>query len=201
MFTGIITNATSIVGHQKTKDGVTITFKKPSSWTDLELGESVATDGACLTVAAIRAHEFDCQLVPETLAKTSFGHQLPARVNLERSLNVKDRFGGHFVQGHVDSIGTVARIDKTAGYRLDITFPAENQGLVMYKGSITINGVALTITSITGNTLGVALVPHTLKHTTLSALEVGDEVNLEFDMIGKYIAKIMENHGTERPTS
>lgn len=193
MFTGIITDTTTINGHQEIDGGLRLTFKKPAGWDDLELGESVATDGVCLTVAEIRTGEYDSVLVPETLAKTSFGQKLPAAVNLERSLSVSDRFGGHFVQGHVDGIGTVSEIHTTGEHRVEIIFDPGNKELVILKGSITVNGVALTIAKLAGNKLSVALVPHTLKHTTFSTLKVGDKVNLEFDMIGKYIARIMEN--------
>lgn len=201
MFTGIITATTEITSHTKVNGGLALTFKKPAGWDDLVLGESIATNGACLTVAEIRADEYDCLLVPETLSKTSFGQTVPTSVNLERSLSAKDRFGGHFVQGHVDGMGTVAKIDTADGYRLDIEFGQDNQELVIYKGSITIDGVALTVTQVKDNLLSVALVPHTLESTTLRSLKVGDTVNLEFDMIGKYVAKIMENRDAARRAS
>ena len=234
MFTGIITNTTSIIGHKKTAAGLTITFEKPKGWDDLELGESIATNGVCLTVAAIRKDTYECQLVPETLAVSTFGRQLPARVNVERSLLAKDRFGGHFVQGHADGIGTVTKLDKTKGIHLTITFAADKADLVIYKGSITVDGVALTVTGVdtsildsrqalpspdqlnsarvdlpgepailreSSSVFSVAIVPFTLEHTTLDLLRVGDEVNLEFDMIGKYIARIMENRSAKSQTS
>ncbi len=195
MFTGIITDTAKITSHKQSKDGLRLTFQKPIGWDDLALGESIATDGVCLTVAEIRTNEYGCQLVPETLSKTSFGTMIPESVNLERSLSVKDRFGGHFVQGHVDGVGKVIKIDNADEYRLHISCNADKQDLVIYKGSITVNGVSLTIAELKGNTFSVALVPHTLKSTTLGLVKVGDEVNLEFDMIGKYIAKIMESRG------
>lgn len=175
-----------------------MTFQKPVGWDDLALGESIATNGACLTVAEMRANEYDCQLVPETLAKTSFGVKLPETVNLERSLSVKDRFGGHFVQGHVDGVGKVTKIDSAGEYRLHINFDIDKQDLVISKGSITIDGVALTVAEVQGANFSMAIIPHTLESTTLGSLKVGDAVNLEFDMIGKYIAKIMENRDATR---
>lgn len=199
MFTGIITDTTAIKSSKLTDDGLRLTFIRPASWQDMQLGESVATNGVCLTVADLRASDYDCLLVPETLSKTSFGSHLPARVNLERSLSVKDKFGGHFVQGHVDCTGTVVTIDASNSYQLFVDFPVINRDLVIPKGSITIDGVSLTVASLLDHSLGVALIPHTLATTTLKELRIGDSVNLEFDMIGKYVVNIMEhrqNHAT-----
>src|SRR5688572_7379281 len=185
MFTGIITDTTDIMDQQQTSAGLKLTFKKPKTWSDLKLGESVATNGVCLTVADITNHKYSCELVPETLQKTTFGSSTPKRVNLERALAVGDRLGGHFVQGHVDGIGTVEKIDTSDGYRLHVSYGPENKNLVIPKGSITIDGVSLTITDLQDGSFSTALVPHTLEHTTLGLLKVGDKVNLEFDMMGK----------------
>lgn len=199
MFTGIISHVTSVKETAKTDDGLMITFIRPDDWNDLALGESVATNGVCLTVAAVREHEYDCLLTPETLARTSFGASLPQKVNLERPLAVQDRFGGHFVQGHVDDTGTVAAIDQSDGYRLSVQFDPKNRGLVVYKGSIAIDGVSLTVARTENDRLEVALVPHTLESTTLGLLKPGDIVNLEFDILGKYVQnnmKAREDHVT-----
>ncbi len=199
MFTGIITHVVPIKKTRKTNDGLVMTFARPSDWNDLRTGESVATNGACLTVAAVRGHEYDCLVTPETLARTSFGASLPQKVNLERPLTMQDRFGGHFVQGHVDSTGTVVAVGQSDGYRLGVRFDPDNQGLVVYKGSITVDGVSLTVSDAKSDCFEVALVPHTLKSTTLGSLKAGDVVNLEFDVIGKYVRsnmKARENHAT-----
>ena len=169
------------------KSGMTLTFDRPKGWDDLLVGDSVATNGICLTVAAIRDKEYDCVAVPETLARTSFGKKLPKKVNLERAMSMKSRFDGHFVQGHVDGTGQVSAIKNNGERRLTITFDPKNRNLVMYKGSITIDGVALTVASVEDNNLTVALIPHTLEHTTLPSLKLGDYVNLEFDILGKYV--------------
>jgi riboflavin synthase len=195
MFTGIITDVARVLDQKTEKGGLTLTFQKPKSWTDLRLGESVATSGVCLTVTDIRPDSYDCHLMAETLKISAFGSGIPKAVNLERSLSARDRFGGHFVQGHVDGVGTVTKIDQTDGYYITIEFPVEAADLVIYKGSITINGVSLTVTDVKHNKLSVALIPHTLEHTTLDSLKEGDTVNLEFDMIGKYVARIMSLHG------
>ncbi len=196
MFTGIITDTTSIVRSKKSKGGLTLTFQRPRGWDDLQLGESVATNGACLTVAALRDSEYDCVLIPETLNRTAFGSSLPEQVNLERAMGMADRFSGHFVQGHVDGIGTVRAIDTDAsGWRLSIAFSPADKPLVIYKGSVTMNGVSLTVAAVEDNVLTVALIPHTLKHTTLESLQVGGAVNLEFDMIGKYVVNSLKLRG------
>jgi riboflavin synthase len=192
MFTGLISNIAAVLRHRSVGDGLELTFARPTAWGDLTLGESVATDGVCLTVSALREGEYDCFLMGETLSKTTFGDELPPRVNLERAMTAADRFGGHFVSGHVDGMGRVVAIDETDGYVVSVEFPAGNEGLVMYKGSICINGVSLTVAKVQGNVLSVALIPHTLDHTTLGDLAVDSEVNLEFDMVGKYIANMME---------
>lgn len=187
MFTGIITNVTEILDQQQTAAGLRLVFKKPSEWKDLKLGESVATDGVCLTVAKIESTSYECELVPETLQKTTFGVQIPKKVNLERALAAGERFGGHFVQGHVDGVGTIDTVNEKNGYELEISFDLSSKHLLIPKGSITVNGVALTIASLTDSSFRVALVPYTLKETALDSLKAGDKVNLEFDMIGKYI--------------
>lgn len=187
MFTGIISHTTEIKSARHTNDGLALTFKKPKSWRDLQMGESVSTNGVCLTVAAIRENEYDCFLVPETLAKSIFGNEIPKCVNLERSMKVDDRFGGHFVQGHVDDVGRVASISDTDGRQYTIQYSKDNRALVIPKGSITINGVSLTVAQIDAQTFSVAVIPYTLQNTTLGSLKKGNKVNLEFDIFGKYI--------------
>ena len=187
MFTGIISETARVLRHKKTEDGMLMTFEKPDSWSDLVLGESIATDGVCLTIAAIREHEYDCFLVPETLEKSSFGIQILGSVNLERALQLSSRIDGHIVQGHVDGVGTVTAIEVKDGLRMTIQFDPEFRKYVIEKGSITVNGVALTISNISEDTFEVAIIPFTLEHTTLRQLKEHDYVNLEFDLIGKYV--------------
>lgn len=192
MFTGIITNTTKIVSSSKKDTALQMVFDKPKDWTDLALGESVSSNGVCLTVASQDTGTYTCDIIPETLHVSTFGQTVPKHVNLERSLKAGDRLGGHFVQGHVDDIGTVGKIDTGKDYRLTIEFNAEQAKYVVYKGTIIVDGVALTVAETTDNTFTVALAPYTLEHTTLRNLGVGDKVNLEFDMIGKYIVNILE---------
>ncbi len=193
MFTGIITDTTAILAHHKTTDGLSLTFQKPVGWADLEIGESVSTNGVCLTVVKIAKDRYSCHLMSETLAKTVFGITIPERVNLERALRVSDRFGGHFVQGHVDEVGKIIQVDGGDDRQLYIEFTPKNKGLVVNKGSITVDGVALTVSRVNNDIARTSLIPHTLQHTTLGTLKVGDKVNLEFDIIGKYILNITES--------
>ena len=193
MFSGIITHTTKVKRHQKSKTGLKVTFKKPADWSNFKLGESVSTNGVCLTVSGIRSNEYDCHLVSETLGKSTFGEKVPSEVSLERSLSAQDRIGGHFVLGHVDEVGAVTKIDKTKDWRVYIKFSSKNKNLVVNKGSIAIDGVALTIAEVKNSLFSVTLVPYTLNHTTLGSLQVGSKVNLEFDIIGKYVTKVMES--------
>jgi riboflavin synthase len=187
MFTGIISDTSSVHASQTSDEGMTLTFDRPASWTDLALGESINTNGICLTVTAIRKNEYDCFVIPETLTRTSFGKKLPKRVNLERALALNGRLDGHFVQGHVDGVGQVSSVEQGDGLRLSVTFDPSDRDLVVEKGSITIDGISLTVATVTDNVLTVALVPYTLEHSTIGELRVGDTVNLEFDIIGKYV--------------
>lgn len=192
MFTGIITNTTQVITSTPEGDGVVIAFAKPRSWNDLGLGESVSTNGVCLTVATISGNEYTCHLMAETLRKTTFGACLPSTVNLERAMRADTRLSGHFVQGHVDAVGTVKSITTADGTNIVIVFDLKDAPLVVYKGSIAIDGVSLTVSGVEENILTVSLVPYTLSHTTLGKLKEGDSVNLEFDIIGKYIHKSIE---------
>jgi riboflavin synthase len=187
MFTGIISDISSVRESEKSDEGILLTFDRPASWTDIALGESINTSGVCLTITAIREHAYDCFVVPETLSRSSFGKKFPKQVNLERALALNGRLDGHFVQGHVDGVGRVTAIDNSDGRRVHIAFDTENRDLIVEKGSITIDGVSLTVAAITDTIVVVALVPYTLAHTTLGQLQVEDLVNLEFDIIGKYV--------------
>jgi riboflavin synthase len=197
MFTGIIAETTEIVGQKINQDGLELVFNKPKNWTDLELGESIATNGVCLTIAQITNDTYICNLIPETLSVSTFGTHIPKRVNLERAMRANDRLSGHFVQGHVDTVTTVTNITKNDEYRLSLKLAPQHKNLVVHKGSITIDGVSLTVATCDDGTFEVALVPHTLSHTTLGDLQKGDGVNIEFDVLGKYVANILEKqHAT-----
>jgi riboflavin synthase len=195
MFTGIISNTVKIKNSRSVQEGLLVSFHKPKYWDDLTIGESIATSGVCLTVSEIHEEYYDCILVPETLSKSIFGEYIPISVNLERSLKVDERFGGHFVQGHVDCIGKVDKIIDRAKHEVYVSYPSKFDPLVISKGSICINGVSLTVVQVVNNTLSVAVIPHTLTNTTIGTLVEGSMVNLEFDVIGKYIAKQLKVRG------
>lgn len=194
MFSGIITDTAEILHQETVPAGLKLTFRRPSSWKDLNLGESIATNGVCLTVDGLSKGSYSATLIPETLQVTSFGKNIPGRVNLERSLKVGDRLSGHFVQGHVDDTGNILAVDKADGYRLWISYSPQKQALLVEKGSIVVDGVALTVSELKPDRFSVALVPFTLANTTLAAAKKGNPVNLEYDVLGKYIVNEARAH-------
>lgn len=161
----------------------------------LTIGESVAVSGACLTVVTRDAHGFGAQLSPETLARTTFSDLKPGEgVNLERSLKLGDRLGGHLVQGHVDGVGRIAEHIRHGDWEtMWFSGPEALIAQMVSKGSVAVDGVSLTLVDVTRDRFSVALIPHTLAATTLGTKPVGASVNLETDLIGKYVAKWMEN--------
>jgi len=161
---------------------------------EIAIGDSISICGCCLTVVAIAGDVLDFEVGYETLSKTNLGlMKVGTRVNLERSLAVNGRLGGHFVQGHVDGIATVNEISQN-GEWTDMWFtPApEQQRLLVTKGSVAIDGISLTVVNVTGGRFSVALIPHTLQVTTLGSVAVGDVVNIENDILGKYVDQLLE---------
>ncbi|OLY92162.1 riboflavin synthase alpha chain [Cnuella takakiae] len=190
MFTGIIEVLGKVT--EITTQGTNRTFWIESPFTaDLKVDQSVAHNGVCLTVEAIEGSRYQVTAVQETLDKTALGQwQEGTTVNLERSLLPSSRLDGHFVQGHVDTTGTCQSIiDKQGSWELTFRFPEQFAPLVIEKGSICINGISLTAFNVTNTTLAVAIIPFTWTHTNLQFLKEGDAINLEFDMIGKYILR------------
>lgn len=188
MFTGIINHLSVIDAVRTTPKSLQIWVE--NSYDDLQLGESVAVDGICLTVGEIRNNCFRCDISPETLQLTTAKNfQLKKKVNLERALRPIDRMGGHFVSGHVDQIVAVKSkqtlVDFTAVEFSGIA--SEAKKFLVKKGSVAINGVSLTINALSGDGFQVMLIPHTLQHTNLSALNVGDTVNVEYDLLAKLV--------------
>jgi riboflavin synthase len=160
---------------------------------ECRVGDSIAVDGACLTVTALGGEAFVCDLSVETLERTTLGALRPgARVNLERPLRLGDRLGGHLVTGHVDAVGHIAdRIPQGNGEVLHVRFPRDLGPWLVMKGSIAVDGISLTVAVLTREVLGVACIPFTLAHTTLGEKRAGSPVNLETDLIGKYVARIL----------
>ena len=197
MFTGIVSAVGSVKRAERTAEGLELTIESP--YADLALGESVAVDGACLTVQSKNSTTFTSHVIQTSLARTRFGqYQAGRRVNLERALRAGDRLGGHLVQGHVDGVGTVKRVlDQDDARLLDLQVPAEVGRFSIPLGSITVDGVSLTVNAKPGpEVIQISLIPFTLQHTTLGELRVGDRVHLEADTIGKYVAELLNQRGS-----
>lgn len=199
MFTGLVEGQGTIVTVTPEPAGIRLVVAPPATMLSpqdpVALGDSIAINGCCLTVIEIRHDHWSFQAGTETLSKTNLGElQAGDLVNLERSLPVNGRLGGHFVQGHVDGQGTVAAIDRD-GEWVVMTFqvPAALARLMVPKGSVAVDGISLTVVDVAGDRFRVALIPHTLSVTTLGARRIGDHVNLETDILGKYVQRLMES--------
>jgi riboflavin synthase len=193
MFTGIITQIGTLLDTYSSDGGLDLDIA--CSWTDLMAGESIAVDGACLTVARVDKAKFRVQVVRTSLDRTRFADLRPGdRLNLERALRVGDRLGGHLVQGHVDGVGTVLRVATRDDARLlDLRVPAEVARVSVPLGSITVDGVSLTVNAMPDpGTIQISLIPFTLEHTTLGDRGPGDRVHLEADTVGKYVQALLE---------
>ena len=193
MFTGLVESLGTVSDVAVEGPGCRLTLTAPEIASELVLGESVAVNGACLTVVAADAEVFAFQLGPETLQRTNLGQLCRGdRVNLERSLRLSDRLGGHLVQGHIDGVGSVAE-RRVEGDWVTVWFRcAQNLTEQMApKGSIAVDGVSLTLVDVATDRFSVALIPHTLAHTTLGFKEAGAAVNLETDMLAKYVWRML----------
>jgi riboflavin synthase len=195
MFSGIIEEVGQITRIEQNGEDRRITIAATQSPKELKTGDSVAVSGVCLTAVDIRPGSFSADLAPETWIRTSFSrvHE-GARVNLELPMKADGRFGGHIAQGHVDGVGkliSLKRIADSENWWLEIELPEEIEKYTVYKGSICIEGISLTVARLEGNRCTVAIIPHTVEATNLSSLKVGDPVNLEADLIAKYVEKMM----------
>lgn len=193
MFTGIIEAMGTVTAVDRTAAGLELSVTLP--WTDVREGESIAVNGACLTVEVVAAGTFKCHVIRTSITRTVFdAYEVGRMVNLERALRVGDRLGGHLVQGHVDGVGTVQSVaDDDDARLLDIGVPADVALVSMPLGSITVDGVSLTINALPApGVVQISLIPFTLRHTTLSQLHPGDRVHLEADTIGKYVRHLLE---------
>jgi len=197
MFTGLIQQVGSIIATRRTPHNLVVSLSLPDSFNDLEPGESVAVDGACLTVTACTASRFDVDVSSETVARTTLSRRAAgSQVNLERAVRPMDRMGGHMVTGHVDCVATVASVDRKGEFvNLSFTLPPGYSRHVVEKGSVAVDGVSLTIASCNGDGFLVSVIPLTLSHTTLGRYRVGDEVNIETDIIAKYVEKLLTGPG------
>jgi len=200
MFTGLIQEIGTIQSITSNAEGREFTIKAPQLIKEIAIDDSVATNGVCLTATAVHGDSFKVQAIHMTLSKTSIGHlKVNDKVNLELSLRPTDRLGGHFVQGHVNAKGLIKQI-KTMGenWEIEVAFPQELRKYMISEGSITLDGISLTIARLTGDTLTVAIIPHTLEKTTLALKKVGDHLNLEVDMMSKYIENFLRFNKDKR---
>ncbi len=194
MFTGIIEAVGSVTEIAPHGELTRLTVEAPSVTEGVRVGDSIAVNGGCLTVTRVDRGSFCFDAVPETLARTSLGDlRVGSRVNLERALAAGARLDGHIVQGHVDGTGRVQRLERAGDdVRLYVGCDPEFAGLLVEKGSVAIDGVSLTVVGAGRDAFDVALIPHTLAVTTLGGLEPGSRVNLEADVLGKYVKKYLD---------
>lgn len=196
MFTGIIESTGRVTSVEATPGGGCLSLRTPLPMDELGLGESLAVNGCCLTITRIdrEAGTLGFDLLRETLDVTNLGTLAPgACVNLERALRLGDRLSGHLVQGHVDATGTIARLERQGqDHVLAVAIPPGGARQIIPRGSIAIDGCSLTAALLDGDTMTCYIIPHTWEVTRLHTLRVGDQVNLEFDMVGKFVRRIAE---------
>ena len=199
MFTGIVTHLGRVAEARDGGDARDLVVATDPSFLDgLELGASVAHSGVCLTVVEKGGDRFRVQASPETLARTTLGRWREGdRVNLERSLRLGDELGGHLVFGHVDGVGEVAGVERAGegGWRLEVAMPGDLAPLLAVKGSVAVDGVSLTVNEAGSERFACMLIPHTWDHTALGLLRPGDPVNLEADMLARYVARQLAFQG------
>jgi len=193
VFTGLVREVGTVLSRVGSDGGLRVTIAAPLTAPSAEPGDSIAVDGVCLTVVARDETTLTFEAVPETLARTTLaGVERGARVNLEPALRVGDQLGGHLVQGHVDGVGAVRSVEPEGdGRRLWVNASPELSRYLAVKGSVAVDGTSLTVASLDEAGFAVALVPHTLAATTLGALGAGDAVNLEVDVLAKYVERLM----------
>jgi len=193
MFTGIIADVGTIVEKQDREGGLRLRIHtKNLDMNDVQLGDSIAVNGICLTAIRLDSNSFTVDVSRETLSCTVGLEQLNAHVNLEKALRLADRLGGHLVSGHVDGVGEVLEfVNLGESWKLSVRAPRELAKYIAAKGSITINGVSLTVNRVEGAIFHVNLIPHTLEQTTLKGLHPDSRVNLEIDLIARYVERMM----------
>ena len=194
MFSGIVELQGTIRDFTRGDESATMVVETETDFSNLEDGESVAVNGVCLTVVEFDGAIFKMDLGTETLSKTSFRNsKIGDRVNLERSLTPSSKISGHFVSGHVDQVGEVLNIEEKPGEVLfQISHPASLRPFIMEKGSIALDGISLTVFNCKDNRFNVSIIPFTWEHTNLNSRKIGDLINIECDMIGKYVYKACE---------
>jgi len=195
MFTGLIEEIGTIKSVLQKGYARRFSIQANAIFSDLKIDDSVAINGCCQTVVKIQNNVFEVEAVEETLRKTTLGSFLSGqKVNLERAVRLQDRLGGHLVQGHIDCFGTITKIkQETLGILISISYPSEFRKYIATTGSVCIDGVSLTVAKDEESSFTVSIIPHTWSKTILSNLQTGSKVNLEFDIIGKYIEKMLRD--------
>jgi len=193
MFTGIIEGQGAVASIQSAENGARFFFTLDFPLEKTQVGESIAVNGACLTGVVFSGNRFAADISPETLARTTLGKaRIGDRVNIERAMRFSDRMGGHLVSGHVDGVGRIRENSRTANaLRIRIQAPKEVLRYMIPKGSVAVDGVSLTLNACLADAFEVSVIPHTARITTLGAKKPGDSVNIETDMIGKYVAHFL----------
>lgn len=203
MFTGIVEEMGGITVMNKSQAGAKLTILASTVMSDLKIGDSVSVNGICLTVVARSERDFSVEVSPETLSVTTLGSfAVGMPVNLERAMKLNERIGGHLVAGHVDGVGVIrSRQQDASAIVFTIGAPPEILRYCVAKGSITVDGISLTINAISEQGFSVAIIPHTAKVTILGLKQVNDTVNLESDLIGKYVERLLQERGhLSKPT-
>ena len=193
MFTGIITDIGEVVAVEKRGD-LHARIKTDYDVATIDIGASIACSGACLTVVEKGADWFAVDISGETESRTTLAQWQPGtRINLERALRVGDELGGHVVTGHVDGVGEIVRITRAGeSRRVEVSLPKSIAKLVSTKGSVAVDGISMTVNAVTPDSFEVNVIPHTQQHTTLGGAKTGDKVNLEVDMLARYVQRLME---------
>jgi riboflavin synthase len=203
MFAGIVEEMGAVRSLDKTLAGTRMTILASTVMSDLKIGDSISINGTCLTVVTKGEQDFVVEISPETLSVTTMGQLIPgAPVNLERAMKLNERIGGHLVAGHVDGVGTIrTRHQEGNAIFFTIESPSEILRYCVVKGSITVDGISLTINEVADHSFSVAIIPHTAKVTTLGLKQVNDTVNLESDLIGKYVERLLQERSQQPKTT
>ncbi len=202
MFTGIIESLGRIQRVVPHAQGKQLTISCDLDLSQSRIGDSIAVNGACLTAVRLDKHLFTVDMAPETVSRTTFSQLAPgARVNIERALRLSDRIDGHLVSGHIDGTGTVASITKQSNaVIIRVEIPAALSLEIIEKGSVAVDGISLTVNACSDHDFLVSVIPHTAAVTTIGLKEIGDRVNIETDMIGKYVRKFLSKDGLKEKT-
>lgn len=192
MFTGLIEEIGEVLSLEKEGSNLNIEIQAKKILEDIKLGDSIAIDGTCLSVTKVTENSFSVTAIDETLGLTIIGaYEVGKKVNLERCLKLSDRLGGHIVSGHIDAVAKVLSVKECNGsWEYELEFPEKLAKYIIHKGSIAINGISLTVAEVSENRLKVAIIPETYENTNIKCLDSGDSVNIELDMLAKYVEKM-----------